>query len=334
LARFNGKGTPPVSTQRTASESMIALKNTGIRIVVLLVLQTLWLETSRSQPSGSPAIDAEVSKQEAIYQSQGEKVPEGYVVDRSLLAYASILSSEFDRSLANLGPTDRWLDIGAGEGRAILDYYTPRYDSMHLEGRERRGRKAQAVALSIEDRRTPHWHKTAASLEANKIQYLYGRRLREYSSEELGQFQLITDVIGGFSYTQFLSLFMEKVLGILELNGRFYTLLLDVLPDNGTTRTLYPDTLFLTEIANADGSDVRVCSWLKSITCVEVTCESRTESNRPIEIVRIHKVCNSVTVPALVSLHYQAGTPPQRRFQLRDPSPASPASPGRTGTTP
>ena len=312
---------------------MIALKHTGIRIVVLLVLHTLWLENSHSQVPGSPTIDQEVSKQEAIYQSQGEKIPEGYVVDRSLLAYASILSSEFDRTLANLGPTDRWLDIGAGEGRAILDYYTPRYDSMHLEGRERRGKKAQAVALSIEDRRTPHWHKTAASLEANKIQYLSGRRLREYSSEELGQFQLITDVIGGFSYTQFLSLFMEKVLGILELNGRFYTLLLDVLPDNGTNRTLYPDTLFLTEIANADGSDVRVCSWLKSITCVEVTCESRTESNRPIEIVRIHKVCNSVTVPALVSLHYQAGTPPQRRFQLRDPSPASPASPGQTSKT-
>ena len=312
---------------------MIALKHTGIRIVVLLVLHTLWLENSHSQVPGSPTIDQEVSKQEAIYQSQGENVPEGYVIDRSLLAYASILSSEFDRTLANLGPTDRWLDIGAGEGRAILDYYAPRYDSMHLEGRERRGKKAQAVALSIEDRRTPHWHKTAASLEANKIQYLSGRRLREYSSEELGQFQLITDVIGGFSYTQTLSLFMEKVLGILELNGRFYTLLLDVLPDNGTNRTLYPDTLFLTEIANADGSDVRVCSWLKSITCVEVTCESKTESKRPIEIVRVQKVCNSVTVPALVSLHFQAGTPPRRQFQLKSPPPASPASPGQTSTT-
>jgi hypothetical protein len=202
---------------------------------------------------------------------------------------------------------------------------------MHLEGRERRGKKARAVAMSIEDRRTPHWHETAASLEANKIQYLSGKRLREYSLGELGKFQLITDVIGGFSYTQTLFLFMEKVLNILELNGRFFTLLLDVLPDNGASRTLYPDTLFLTEIANADGSDVSVCSWLKRITCVEVTCESRTESKRPIEIVRIHKVCNSVTVPALVSLQYQAGTPPRRRFQLRDPSLASP---GRTSTTP
>jgi SAM-dependent methyltransferase len=310
-----------MSTQHDASESMIALKNTGISIVVLLLLQTLWLGTSHSQHPGSPTFDKEVSKQEAIYKSQGEKVPEGYVTDRSLLAYAFYLSFDFDRSLANLGPADRWLDIGAGEGQAVLDYYTPRYDSMHVEGWERRGKKARAVAISIEDRRTPRWHETAASLEANQIQYLFGKRLREYSLEELGRFQLITDVIGGFSYTRYVSVFMQKVLSFLELNGRFYTFLLDVLPEHATNRTSYPDTLFLTEIENADGSEVKVCSWLKSITCVEVTCESRTESDRPVELYRIHKVCNNVTVPDLVLRQYESGTPPPRRYQLRNPSP-------------
>jgi len=304
-------------------------KNIGMRMVALLILQTLWLETSHSQQPGSPAIEKEVSKQEAIYRSRGEEVPEGYVIDRSFLAYASILSSDFDRSLASLGPKDRWLDIGAGEGHAVLDYYTPRYDSMHPEGRERRGKKARAVAMSIEDRRTPRWHETAARLEENQIRYLSGKRLREYSLEELGQFQLVTDVIGGFSYTRDLSLFMERVLGFLELNGRFHTLLLDVLPEYASNRTDYPDTLFLTEIANAGGSDVSVCTWLKSIACVEVTCESRMEAKRPIEIYRIQKVCNNVAVPALALLRFEAGTPPIRRFQLRNPSLATP---DRTGT--
>jgi len=303
---------------------MMALKHTGIRIVVLLVLQSLWMGTSHSQQPGSPEFDKEVSKQEAIYQSKGEKVPEGYVTDRSLLAYQYFLSFEFDRSLANLGPADRWLDIGAGEGQAILDYYTSRYDAMHVEGWERRGKKARAVAMSIEDRRTPRWHETAARLEANKIQYLSGKRLREYSFEELGHFQLISDVIGGFSYTNNVSQFIEKVLGVLELKGSFYTLLLDVVPEKAANRTSYPDTLFLTEIENADGSEVRVCSWLKSIACVEVTCDSKTESDRPIEIYRIQKVCNSFAVPALVPLHFEAGTPPIRRFQLKAPSPVSP----------
>jgi hypothetical protein len=184
--------------------------------------------------------------------------------------------------------------------------------------------------MSIEDRRTPRWHKVAASLEPNQIQYLFGRRLREYPSEELGQFRLITDHIGGFSYTRDLSLFMEKVLSILELNGVFFTLLLDVLPETEADPALYKNLLFLTEIEKADGSAVRVCSWLRSIGCAQVTCELNTEMQRPIEVYRIQKVCNNVTVPALVSLSYEAGTPPPRRFQLRDPSPQSP---GRTRTT-
>jgi len=309
---------------------MNALKNTTTCIVVLVVLQTPWLEAVHSQQPGSPTIDEEIKIQDAIYQSRGEKVPSGYVVDRALLSYASILPAGFDRSLADLGPRDRWLDIGAGEGNAVLDYYTPLYDAMHWEGREPRGKKAQAVAMSIEDRRTPRWHETAASLEPNQIQYLFGRRLREYSSEELGRFQLITDHLGGFSYTRDLSLFMEKVLGFLELNGNFFTLLLDVRTETQADPALYKDLLLLTEIENADGSDVRVCSWLKSITCVQVACELNTEMQRPVELYRIQKVCNDVTVPPLVSVSYQAGTPPPRRFQLRKPSPVSP---GQASTT-
>ena len=294
------------------------MKNPGIRIVVLLILQALWLETSHSEGPASPKINEELSKQEAIYQSTGEQVPEGYTIDRSLSVYAEGLSSDFDRTLANLGPKDRWLDIGAGRGQAILDYYTPDYDLTHLEGRERHGRKAQAVAISIEDRRTLLWQQNAASLGANQIQYLFNRRLREYSLEELGQFQLITDVIGGFSYTENLSLFVENVLGFLELNGIFYTVLQDVQSEAGTNRPYYEDSPFLTEIANADGAEVRVCSWLKSITCVEVTCELKMQWKPPVEAYRIRKTCNDVTVPALVPINYEAGTPPQRRYQLRN----------------
>ena len=293
------------------------MKNSGIRLVALVILQTVCSETSHSQYPSSPQFRGETLKQESIYQSKGEAVPEGYVIDRSLLDYALALPSGFDRTLANLGPGDRWLDIGAGKGLAILDYYTPGYDLTHMEGRERRGKKAQAVAMSIEDRRTPLWQQSAASLGPSQIQYLFNRRLREYSLEELGQFQLITDVIGGFSYTRDLSIFMEKVLGFLELKGNFYTLLQDVHAEDGTNRPFYPGSPFLTEIANADGSELKVCSWLKSITCVEVTCELKTDWKPPIEAFRVHKVCNDVAVPALVPVHYEAGTPPERRFQLK-----------------
>lgn len=295
---------------------MTVLKSAGINLAALLVLQVLWIEACNSQNPAPPKIKEEISKQEGIYRSTGEYKPGGYTVDRSLADYASALPAEFARSLADLGPKDRWLDIGAGEAQAILDYYTPEYDSNHQEGRERRGRKARAVAMSIEDRRTSGWWKKAASLDTDQITYVFNKRLREYSSEELGRFQLITDVIGGFSYTADLSLFMEKVLSFLELNGSFYTVLQDVHSEAGEYRPYYEGAPYLTEIRNVDGSEMKVCSWLKSIACVQVTCEPKTGWKPPIEGFQVRKVCDDTAVPALMPIHYEAGTPPERGFRL------------------
>lgn len=283
----------------------------AIRVSIVLAAQVLWVATSHA---AAPAIEAEVAKQESVYRSRGEDVPVGYVVDRSLLAYAAGLPSGFRRSLAGLGAADRWLDIGAGEGKAILDYYTPRYDAMHPE---RRGPKARAVAMSIEDRRTERWHEAVKSLEANQITYWFGRRLGEYSPTELGRFQLVTDLTGGFSYTRTLALFMERVLGALDLSGVFYTLLLDVLPEGVAGASAFPDSLLLTEIQGPDGSNLGVCTWLKSISCVEVTCEQdKQATQRPVELYRIRKTCNAVSVPHLELVGYKAGTPPLRRYRL------------------
>ena len=299
-----------------------ALANSGIGLAALLVFQALSPWAAHAQTAVNPKLAEEISKQESIYQGKGEQRPEGYVIDRSLLAYTFTLSAGFDRSLADLGPADRWLDIGAGQGQAVLDYYAPRYDAMHVEGREQRGNKARSVAMSIEDRRTPLWHETAASLEAGKIQYLFGKRLREYAPEELGRFQLITDVIGGFSYAVDLSLFMEKTLALLNVNGSFYTLLQDVHSEDGTNLPHYAGATYLTEISYANGSKLRVCPWLKSITCVEVTCELKPQWKPAIEVYHIRKTCDKVAVPTLETIHYEAGTPPERGYRLANPSPA------------
>lgn len=289
------------------------------RLLVLLAWQALWFPAAHAQQPGKSALDEQLSTQERIYRSRGEDVPGGYVLNRSLLAYAHSLSAEFDRSLANLGSEDRWLDIGAGEGRAVLDYYTPRYDAMHPEGRKRRGKKARAVAISIEDRRSPLWQQTAAILEANHIQYLHGRRLREYSPEELGRFQLITDVMGGFSYSLNLSLFMENVLALLDLNGSFFTVLQNVRVEAATIPPDSGGAALQTDIANAEGTPVKVCSWLKSIGCAEVTCELRSDANPLLEAYHVRKICDDVAVPALEAVQFVAGTPPARRFRLKRP---------------
>lgn len=289
----------------------------SIRVFALLLLPALWTGTSRAADPGAPRFDEERSKQESIYQSRGEQRPEGYVVDRSLLSYIHTLSAGFDRALAEIGPDDRWLDIGAGEGRAILDYFESRFDRMHRDGVERPERKAKAVAISIEDRRSPAWHALAASLGNDQLRYLAGKRLREYSPGELGRFRIISDVIGGFSYSMNIYEFMKTVLALLETNGNFYTLLQDVHGENSANKPYYAGAPYLTEITGADGAEVKVCAWLKSISCVEVSCNLKTDWIPPVETYRVKKVCDDVRVPELVETRFSAGTPPERGFKLK-----------------
>jgi len=292
-------------------------KFTGRRLAALLVAQALWLAASHAEESAPKKFGDEVEKQESIYQSAGENVPSGYTIGRSLAEYAGALPADFDRELAKLGPDQRWLDIGAGMGQAIIDYYTPEYDKAHPEGADQRGKKARTVAISIEDRRTSAWRQKADSVGRDRMQYLPNKRLREYSDADLGRFDVITDVIGGFSYTTDLTLFMEKVLGFLKVNGSFYTVLQDVHSEEGSNPPYYKGSPYLTEIVGADGGEIKVCSWLKRISCVQVSCELRTGWTPPIEVFQVRKVCHDTSVPPLTAVHYAAGTPPERRFKAQ-----------------
>lgn len=298
---------------------------TGIAAAAFVAWQLAGPVPSRAQEAPAASLSEEYARQDEIYHRK--RVSRGYVVDRSLETYAYMLPDEFDRALERLGEQDRWLDVGAGQGQAILDYYTPAYEKARPAARKRRGKKAKAVAVSIEDRRTTEWHKSAAAL-AGKIQYRHGKRLREYAAGELGRFQVITDVMGGFSYAADLSLFMQTVMHLLEVDGSFFTVLQDVEVEDGTNKPWYDGYPFSTEIQGAAGSPVSMCSWLKSITCAEVRCEARPDRRPQQEVYEVRKVCNEAAVPALVPVDFQAATPPQRAFRLTGPRRAA-AKPSR-----
>ncbi len=111
------------------------------------------------------------------------------------------------------------------------------------------GPKARAVAISIEDRRADKWKQQAASL-GDRMRYLAGKRLSQYSRDELGKFQIITDVFGGFSYTEDLSRFVEQ--GAELAGGRRWLL------HAGARRALREcqdklGILYLTELEDAAG---------------------------------------------------------------------------------
>ena len=291
-----------------------------LRITALLLLQVVCLPPSNADESSTPIPANELTKQQKIYDSRGTERPEGYVINRSLLSYSITLPGDFARAIAQLDEGDRWLDIGAGEGRAILDYCTGSYDGTYYKGETKSGKKARAVAMSIEDRRTNQWHQTAANLDENQIRYLSGRTLSQYTGDELGKFRVISDVLGGFSYTDNLSRFTTSALALLEVGGSFYTVLQDVHAESADNKPHYEGSPYLTEIVDADGSELRACSWLKRIGCVQVSCEFKPNFTPPVEVYRVEKICNDVTVPPLTTVHYQAGTPPERRFVVTSPS--------------
>jgi SAM-dependent methyltransferase len=297
----------------SVKSSVKGWKTSGTCLAVLIVLHALGLRAAWPEESAPLRIDEEIAKQEKIYGSRGAAVPSGYVTGRALSDYAELLPSGFCDALGSLGSSDRWLDIGAGDGQAILDYYAFEADTGPAEKCAWSFSRARAVAISIEDRRTEKWKQRAAIFGGDRLRYLAGKRLRQYAREELGKFQIITDVYGGFSYTEDLSGFLGKVLSLLETGGAFYTMVQDVHLEDGNDK---PDTSSLTELVDAAGHDVKVCSWLKRTTCVQVACESKSDWDSPTELINIRKVCSDVAVPRMKLLDYESGVPPGRRFQL------------------
>ena len=299
---------------RTVNSSVPRWQTVGARLAVLIVIiQALGLRAGWSQEPVQPRINEEFLEQEKIYRSRGADGRRVYTTDRGLSRYAELLPSGFCDALGRLGSSDRWLDIGAGQAQAILDYYLPEDAAAPAEKCRGSGARARAVAISIEDRRTENWKEQAARLGDDRIRYLFGKRLRQYSPEELGKFQIITDVYGGFTYTEDLSQFVDKVLRFLEVGGSFYTLATGVHLEDGKDKL---GTLYLTELEDAFGRQVKVCSWLKKISCVQVTCESKTDLKRPTQLIKIQKVCSDTSVPRMKLVEFEAGYPPGRCFQL------------------
>jgi SAM-dependent methyltransferase len=282
---------------------------TGLAVLIVILVHALGPGAGWTQEPVQPRIDEEFAKQEKIYRRRGGG---SYTTNRGLSSYAEVLPTGFcDDALSKLGSSDRWLDIGAGQGQAILDYYAPENDAAP-ERCGGSGPKARAVAISIEDRRTEKWKQQAASL-GDRMRYLAGKRLSQYSPDELGKFQLITDVYGGFTYTENLSRFIGKVLSLLEIGGAVYTVLPAVHLEDGTDKL---GTWYKTELVDAASRPVKVCSWLKQTTCTKVTCESKSDWDEPTQLIKIRKVCSGVSVPRTNLVEYMAGAPPGRRFQL------------------
>src|SRR5574341_1936409 len=156
---------------RPVNSSVKGWKSAATRVAVLIVIasQALGLGSGWPQQPAQPRLDEEIAKQEKIFRRRGADAPRGYVTNRAFSDYLELLPSGFCDALGTLGSSDRWLDIGAGSGQAILDYYAPDDDAGSAVKCAGSGGRARAVAMSIEDRRTDKWKQQAADRKSTRL---------------------------------------------------------------------------------------------------------------------------------------------------------------------
>jgi SAM-dependent methyltransferase len=132
-------------------------------------------------------------------------------VNSSLTAYEKVLGTPFTKALAGMGEKNRWLDGGAGEANAMIEY---------LE----QGGKGQCTAAGFE---IPSGAKGSVADAIRRFEgrffYASGKLFSAMDQSDLhggvGDFDLITDLNGVLYYTETPARDLEKYLLLLKPDG-------------------------------------------------------------------------------------------------------------------
>lgn len=249
-----------------------------------------------------------------IYWSRLRIKNNGFAVERGLSDYVDKLGQGFHQDLLSLKEKDRWLDVGAGEANASLDYLV-----------NTGSRRAFTVAVTA-DPRPSNWNglpriKAALNKRNPRFRYLMGKYIEKYSVEELGgQFQLITDVYGAFSYSPHVDETLRAIGDLMAVGGRFYTIL-----NVGDGKSVHRETEPLATLAIQDsrGRNVPLLDWIHRFQCLELDLQNtryvqHTHGDGGDEVYRIalKKNCKEIYIPALELVNFFDGQPPERQYKL------------------
>jgi hypothetical protein len=133
---------------------------------------------------------------------------DSYIQNRGLSDYRQILGSDFSKFLGSLTKNDLWLDSGAGNAIAMIDYLSI-------------GGPARSLAI---DAREPQNSVTLAALKKFPQQFTYqsGRYVQDYGPNELPSCKLITDVFGAVTYSSEVDVVFNRLLNALVEGGKLY----------------------------------------------------------------------------------------------------------------
>lgn len=192
-----------------------------------------------------------------------------------------MLEKSFPEALSRLGPDEIWLDLGAGKGKAGIEFLRSFSDL----------KKAPRVALIAYklDRWLPF-----PSMEG-KLITRDGQTFETMDFSHFGKVDLITDVYGVLSYSQDFHAALSKAFHLLNEGKSLY---------------LYTD-VSKTTFTKTDGSVIGLETFLRSIQGLEVTGR--------LGVLKITKQSDQVQIPLfrLIRYHHEE-LPPFRRYRLLD----------------
>jgi hypothetical protein len=253
---------------------------------------------------GSPSFGQD-RKQEEIKRTD-ERIQKGdYHTGRDGHEYERYLGPEFARKKRELTENQRWLDAGAGQGKAVLDH------AYNADG-------ASVVGISVEDRRLPLLDRMIRERGADRVNYLAGKKLEQYDKSELGEFDLISDVYGAFSYAQQLDDVVEKVGELLKVGGSYYTLSQNQTKSMDRATGQWNSYYALSIIDRSGKKYLSIADWLNQGTCIRAR-QSSENLDRQVHFQRIivEKTCEFFRVPELELTAWLDGGPPVRVYQIR-----------------
>lgn len=217
-----------------------------------------------------------------------------FTVHRDLAAYESDFGFLFRQRVGNLRRGQHWLDVGAGDGNAQLDYL-----------RERSSDAARVTAIAY--RRGWESRLYNSKLGRGENRFISGRMVEAISNQEIGQADLITDVFGALSYTNDPVLVLRKYLELLKPDGHLMFVGMMSKVKVGEKEILFTDWL-----AQQKGIEVKV---LKETTVLDYTpMHPDPEKYHAVE-VRVTDLAAALQLPKLKTLRTTDALPPQFIFQ-------------------
>ncbi|XGC82300.1 hypothetical protein ACES2L_07365 [Bdellovibrio bacteriovorus] len=129
-----------------------------------------------------------------------------FITDRTLWDYTHDLHPDFAKALERMTPESHWIDMGAGKAKALIEF---------MKSRDSENRPfTTAVAFKID-----RWF--GMPTFEGKLQTHEGL-FEHQPTNQWRKADVITDVMGVFSYTTDLSTTLQKNFDLLKVNGELY----------------------------------------------------------------------------------------------------------------